>query len=265
MVRAPQPSPQISEAIGSPGFPAGNGRGEPAVGVATGLPAFLAALKPKYDCFDARRCRQCHVPSSVVPAHWTDSFHRTLHRLRSAVMPPPSAFAAGRSRLSYRVISIRPERYNDEWLRGVRQYVDTELGLSETGIPRYTRSAYVSLLSGPAASVVGYLEAEPAAVAYVLGPDGQLSAADTGRRRVRYGVSRLWVTVGYRRLGIGTTMLNAFRADHSVHGRHVAFAAHEIQFGDAFVRHYCTAAARQDPVTASADVLIYTDSSAWYK
>lgn len=269
-----QPSPYLMSVTDKPASTviSISGSGE-RVAAHEGLPAFLAALKPKHDGFDGRRCRQCRVSASLVPVHWSDTLHRMLHLLRGASMPPPR-FVNHPRITSYRVIKINQDKYNDDRLRGIREYVDTELGVSETGIRRNTRSAYLSVLSNVAESVVGYLEVEPATVAYVLGSDGQLSSTDVRRRRVKYGASRLWVAVGFRRQGIGTAMLNEFRADRSVLGRHVAFAPHEIQFGDAFVRHYCSAAAakdaaavQQDSVAAAAraEVLIYTSSPAWYR
>lgn len=233
-----------------------------------GLPGFLAALKPKNG--GGKWCRGCDAPAFLVPAHWSDSFHRTLHVLRSAV--PPLGFADG-VRLArtvdvgrgpaYRVLSIESHRYDDGLVRRVREYVDAELGVTEIGVRRYERLVYLSVTGSRAvASVIGYLETEPVTRAHALGADGRLSPDQ--RRTVKRGVSRIWVAVGHRRRRVGTNMLDAFRADHGLRGRDVAFASHEIQCGDAFVRRYSAAAARSRD-DEDAVVSIYTRSPAWYR
>lgn len=241
-----------------------------------GLPAFLAALKSKYDDDDGHWCSECGVPASLVPAHWSDSFHRSLHQLRSAI-PAPSALADGIVQTwtvnttgvggGYSVFRI--DRYDGEPMRRVRAYVDAELGVSETGFRWNKRLAYVSTTirrRRGEATVIGYLEVEPVTeLAYVLMDDGHTLSPD-GRRPVKYGVARLWVALGHRRRRVGTNMLNAFRAEHLVRGRDMAFAAHEIQFGDTFVRHYrANARSTQEDDGDDAAVLIYNTSTAWYK
>lgn len=243
---------------------------EPAVHHPHGLlPGFLAALKPHGGrATDPEWCRGCRAPTALVPAHWSDSFHRALHALRAAV-PPPAAFATGASevrtvdagrRPAYRVLRVDPDRYDDGPVRSVREYVNVELGVNECGVRPFDRLVYLTVTARcRGTAVIGYLETEPVTEAYALGADGRPSRDD--RRAVKRGVSRIWVAVGHRRRRLGTNMLDAFRADHRLRGRDVAFASHEILAGDAFVRHYVTAAARgQD-----AAVLIYTRSPAWYR
>lgn len=244
------------------------------------FPTFLATLKPKYDRGGGGNkewCHGCNAPASLVPPQWGDSFHQTLHKLRSA-MPTPSAFegyaratrtvTAGRPQ-AYGVLRIDPDQYNDGPMRVVREYVNAELGVSEHGVRSYRRFAYLSVVicrrNGAAMAVIGYLEAEPVtAAAYLLGADGRLWP--DRRRPVKYGVSRLWVAVGYRRRRVGTNMLDAFRADRSLRCRDIAFAAHEIQYSDGFVRHYTASAVRDHREDDNDDpVLIYTHSPAWYR
>jgi hypothetical protein len=156
------------------------------------------------------------------------------------------------------LLRIEPDRYSDELVRRVREYVDAELGVTETGVRRYERLVYLTVsVRRAAATVVGYLETEPVTAAHALGPDGRPSP--DRRRAVKHGVSRIWVAVGHRRRRVGTKMLDVFRADHGLRSRDVAFASHEIQCGDAFVRHY-SAADDEDTV-----VSIYTRSPAWYR
>lgn len=245
-----------------------------------GLPSFLAALKPKYTD-KAKRCRECGADKSLLPTYWSDSFHRTLHRLRAAI-PLPTAFVARdgpaivlrtvhAANFHYHVLKIRPDRYDDTCMRSVREYVDAELGVSERGIQRSNRTAYVSVAlrghNGPAIAVIGYLEVEPltaiVARVYVLDVDGHLSQTHHRGRSVKYGISRIWVAIGYRRRRVGTNMLNEFRVDHSLSAHDVAFATHEIQLGDAFVRHYIDEASTLDG-DDTATIFIYTNSPLWY-
>lgn len=287
---APSPTPQASTIIDVSSSPPGTvatSSSSPQRSNATGigqlqcekpddeLPTFLTTLKRKYDGGGSSEnwCRGCNALASLVPPQWSDSFHQTLHKLRSA-MPPPSIFegyaramrtvTAGRPQ-AYGVLRIDPDRYNDGPMRKVREYVNAELGVSERGVRPYSRFAYLSIVlrrrDGAAMAVIGYLEAEPVtAAAYPLGTDGRLWP--DRRRPVAYGVSRLWVAVGYRRRRVGTNMLDAFRADHSLRCCDIAFAAHEIQYSDRFVRHYIASAVRGQE---DDSVFIYTHSSAWYR
>lgn len=248
-----------------------------------GLPSFLATLTPK-DKETGKWCRGCGANRSLVPTHWSDSFHRTLHRFRAAISPPAVFVARDgpatvmrtvhAANLHYHVLRVRPGRYDDTSVRGVRELVDAELGVSETGVRRSNRTAYVSVAlrrrDGPATVVIGYLEVEPltttGSCVYALDANGCLSETRRGGRPVSYGVSRLWVAIGYRRRRVGTNMLDTFRSDHLLHVRDIAFTVHEIQLGDAFVRRYVAATSLRDgdDDEDAATVFIYTNSPAWY-
>lgn len=237
------------------------------------LPAFLASLKPytKGDGEQRMWCHGCDAPASAVPSQWSDLFHQTLHRLRS-VVPPASVFADVSRTVAragpHQVILVDGGRNRSDCgpMRDLRAYVDAELGVSEAGIRRCERPVYMwtTATGRRGGLIVGYLEVEPLTTgAHVFGPEGQPSLDDR-RRPVKYGVARLWVAVGHRRRRIATGMLDAFRVDRSLLGSDIAFAAHEIQLGVAFVCHYYSAAAAQNQGNDST-ILIYTTSSAWYK
>lgn len=234
-------------------------------------PAFLTSLRPKN--VGGKRCRSCGVPTSLIPSHWSESYHGLLDELagglrlraqwlRRAVVEVRAAVTARPGGgLVYRVLRVVDGAYDSQALRNVRAYVAAELGVSETGIRRYGRVAYLSVMRkrGAVARVIGYLEAEPVAVAHALLADGQVSA--TERRVVKFGVSRLWVALPHRRCRVATTMLDAFRGDHALCRSDLAFAPHQAQFGGghAFVRSYARSNDRDYPPA------VYTTSTAWYR
>lgn len=102
--------------------------------------------------------------------------------------------------------------------------VDDELSFSENQNTKSDKhNVFMYVLDG---KVVGLLLAEPIDEAFKVIPDstsesvgsdsngrGKLVCCSDEPQTVMYGVSRLWVRSGYRRSGLATKMVNAFRGN----------------------------------------------------
>jgi len=198
------------------------------------VPAFLSTLNPKY----VRKVCACGITTSEIPLSWSESFHDILHQnihklFFKGVISDNDPINIKQNDLSYRILILRMNNYNDEYIKksvkNVDDFVCLEYGIFKTGIESYKDlTTYLALL--PNFKVIGYLEVKPIQKAYKFNQNEPVSEITVP---AKFGVSKMWVLIKYRNQNVDINLLEVLREKEKLQKEDLAFSLDgclEVQF-----------------------------------
>lgn len=184
-------------------------------------------------------CR-CGIFPSQVPSFWNDllheSLHQNLHKLQFKMLTAIDVVSKiNDNGFLYDIIQINENYYNDKNLKlalnNIQDYISLELDISKNNISNLNHSIFLAII--PNSNIIGYLEIEPLENACIY-KNNQLSEDLIS---VKFGVSKLWVMVKYRKCGVATKLLKHFSNKENLKSNDIAFAYHR-NYGIQFIKKY---------------------------
>jgi len=196
----------------------------------------VANLEPKTNY---KPCR-CGIFPSQVPSYWNNSLHKSihqnLHKLRFDIETTVDVVSKiNDNGFLYDIIKITKNCNNDKnlklTLKNVQDFINLELDYPKKKFNRLNHSIFLAVI--PNLNVIGYVEIDLLENACIY-QNNQLS---NNLIAVKFGVSKLWVMVKYRNLGVATKLLEQFRNEENLKTNDIAFAYHGSR-GISFIKKY---------------------------
>ncbi|XP_050420446.1 putative uncharacterized protein DDB_G0282499 isoform X1 [Adelges cooleyi] len=184
----------------------------------------------------------CGIFKSQIPSCWTGKLHNLIHENLYKLNFKPHESLKVVERVSQKEFSydiIKTTNISSSSNKNVlkvleiyEEFINLELNFVKSTVGG-NRDFYVYLAIHPNSTVVGYLKVETLKNACTL-DKGKLT---DNLVVVKFGVSKLWVMVSYRRLGIATKLLQRFQDDEKLSNDSIAFA-HHGSTGIEFINNY---------------------------
>ncbi|XP_050546765.1 uncharacterized protein MAL13P1.304-like [Daktulosphaira vitifoliae] len=183
----------------------------------------------------------CGIYKSQIPCSWSKQLHAEIHdNLQKILCKDISLKNANQVSINgsiYFIVKICNSNLNDKniikTVSNVRQFISLELDNTKKK-RTFSKSNYAIYLAvHPNLTVVGYLEVEKLTKACTL-INGKFT---NDLVSVKFGVTKLWVMVSFRRNGIATKLLQQFQKDEQLNLKDIAFTYDGLN-GLNFIKKY---------------------------